>query len=359
MPSPVIIVLGARRIHRVAAGGNGPNSISIFTSTGVQTLTTQEYEEAVVNLSPDIAIPLSDLTEMAKTPTTKRAMRMVERTEDWVKAWLDSNDLGAALTASGTATFAPVLPLPYSMQWEYLEHLSEDYAGAINGLALYAVDVLPDLREYPNLLPLPRLSLDAPATPHQLLRQVSLGVDVFLLPFLNAISDAGIALSFAFPPPEPATIAATEGLRTLPLGIDMWSPEHKAAVAPLRDGCGCYACTAHHRAYLHHLLQAREMLGWTLLQIHNHAVLEAFFAGVRAALAEGEAVFETLRDRFGAVYEPELPEGTGSRPRARGYHFKSEGGDEKINKAPWGKLNGNGSNKDTADVVMPDTPVAP
>ena len=352
-------MLGARRVQRVAAGGNGPKSVSIFTSTGVQTLTTQEYEEAVLNLSPDIAIPLSDLTEMTSTPSPKRAMRMADRTEDWVRAWLDNDNLGAALTASGTATFAPVLPIPYSMQWEYLEHLSEDYADAIQGLALYGVDVLPDLREHPNLLALPRLSLDAPATPHQILRQVSLGVDVFLIPFLNAISDAGIALSFTFPPPEPDTIAAANGHRTLPLGIDLWSPEHKAAVAPLQEGCGCYACTAHHRAYLHHLLQAREMLGWTLLQIHNQAVLEAFFAGVRAALAEGETVFEALCDRFGAVYEPELPEGTGSRPRARGYHFKSEGGEEKINKAPWGKLNGNGSNKDTGDFVMVDMPVAP
>ncbi len=151
---------------------------------------------------------------------------------------------------------------------------------AIKGLALYDVDVLPDLKQYPSLLPLPRLSLDAPATPHQLLRQISLGADIFLVPFLNSLSDAGIALTLLSPPESGASLSEG-GSRILPLGIDLSSTEHRAAVAPLQEGCACYACTQHHRAYVNHLLQAREMLGWTLLQIHNHAVLDRFFAGVR------------------------------------------------------------------------------
>jgi queuine tRNA-ribosyltransferase accessory subunit len=103
------------------------------------------------------------------------------------------------------------------------------------------------------------------------------------------------------------------------------------------------------------------MLGWTLLQMHNHAVADAFFAGVRGALAEGPAAFAAATDRFGALYDPELPAGTGTRPRARGYHFKSVGGDEKINKPAFrAKLKDDElESKNPEDVDMIETPLVP
>ncbi|KAJ2963355.1 hypothetical protein NQ176_g10865 [Zarea fungicola] len=75
------------------------------------------------------------------------------------------------------------------------------------------------------------------------------------------------------------------------------------------------------------------MLGWSLLQIHNHHVMYEFFNGVRAALQDG--TFEAASGGFSDAYEAQFPEGTGERPRARGYHFKSEAGQEKINKSTW------------------------
>jgi queuine tRNA-ribosyltransferase len=77
------------------------------------------------------------------------------------------------------------------------------------------------------------------------------------------------------------------------------------------------------------------MLGWNLLQIHNHYVVDMFFRGIRAELKKGLDNFEEQRRKFLAAYVPELPEGTGERPRARGYHFKSEAGQDKINKSTW------------------------
>jgi queuine tRNA-ribosyltransferase len=77
------------------------------------------------------------------------------------------------------------------------------------------------------------------------------------------------------------------------------------------------------------------MLGWNLLQIHNHAILTSFFEGVRAALNESAEKFDELHKKFLTVYEPEVPAGTGVRPRARGYHFKSIAGQTKINEPSW------------------------
>ena len=51
---------------------------------------------------------------------------------------------------------------------------------------------------------------------------------------------------------------------------------------PLEEGCGCYACKNHTRAYIHHLVRANEILGSLLLTHHNETFLikvakEAFY----------------------------------------------------------------------------------
>ncbi|KAK0651607.1 tRNA-guanine(15) transglycosylase-like protein [Cercophora newfieldiana] len=346
MPPSIVTVLAARRIPAVPAPmGNSNKSVSVFTSNGFQAVTTSAYHAAVENLRPDIAVPLADLTLGPITPTSKRALRMAERTDDWLKAWFTDLDSAAVLGPRGIATFAPVLPVSYSIQWEYLERLSEDLVptNQVSGLAIYDPDIVPDmLNDYANLTPLPRLSLAPPATPQHILRQIPLGLDIFVLPFINAVSDSGIAMTFTFPPPSDEPPLREDGTRTLPLGIDLSSPTHKTSLAPLSPNCTCYACTKHHAAYIHHLLSAREMLGWTLLQTHNHAVMSSFFASIRATLAEGQPAFNDAVRRFRRIYDPEFPAGTGERPRARGYQFKTEHGDKKINKPAWGKLEDEG-----------------
>lgn len=54
---------------------------------------------------------------------------------------------------------------------------------------------------------------------------------------------------------------------------------------PLVDGCGCYCCRNHQRAYLHHLLVTNELLAGVLLMIHNTAHYHSFFGALREALA--------------------------------------------------------------------------
>lgn len=346
MPSHILTVLGARRHPAINSPvGNTKEAISIFTSTGFQTLTNADYHRAVDTVKPDIAIPLADMTYArsnafpeTKRRTTitssKRQLRMVERTEDWLNEFFEleaplENDSNQA---NRPAVFAPLLPVSYATQWEYFNLLEQDLAPKLSGLAVYDVDILPDLENHKSLIPLPRLSLDYTASPREVLRQIHLGIDLFTVSFLNGISDAGIALSFTFPPPPPDP---NSNNATLPLGINMWSPTHATSLDPLLPSCPCYTCTHHHKAFLTHLLNAKEMLGWTLLQTHNYQVIADFFAGIRTSIAAGN--FEQDYDAFFLAYESELPAGTGTRPRARGYHFKSRGGDDKINPPAWEK----------------------
>jgi queuine tRNA-ribosyltransferase len=56
---------------------------------------------------------------------------------------------------------------------------------------------------------------------------------------------------------------------------------------PLDASCHCLACRQHSRAYLHHLIRAEELLGRTLLSLHNLTHLIRFTTAMARAIAEG------------------------------------------------------------------------
>jgi queuine/archaeosine tRNA-ribosyltransferase len=63
---------------------------------------------------------------------------------------------------------------------------------------------------------------------------------------------------------------------TTPL-IDIQDVKYKNDSSPLLQGCLCYACKNHIRAYIHHLAIAKELLCEILLFVHNlHHILEWF-----------------------------------------------------------------------------------
>jgi len=60
---------------------------------------------------------------------------------------------------------------------------------------------------------------------------------------------------------------------------------------PIDAGCTCYTCQHFSRAYLRHLIVAKEMLAATLLSIHNLHTLVRLAQAMRQAIREGR--FET------------------------------------------------------------------
>jgi queuine tRNA-ribosyltransferase len=58
----------------------------------------------------------------------------------------------------------------------------------------------------------------------------------------------------------------------------------KEDLRPLDEGCPCYTCSNFSRAYLNHLIKAREMLGYILLSLHNITELVRFTDRVREAI---------------------------------------------------------------------------
>jgi queuine tRNA-ribosyltransferase accessory subunit len=323
IPNDTVLLLAPRRVPPVACpAANTDQSISILTSVGFRRLESEDYVEATRKLLPDIVVGIADVAS-GKGTGKKRIEKMGDRTSVWTRELVDgliadpdgnadeqmvANSASEARKISHPAVFAPILPIERGEQAYYLEELSENMIEKISGLAVYDSSVTVDLPE--GFATLPRLSLDEPANPHSVLREISLGIDIFVLPFVGEATDAGISLDFSFPSPTDVSQGHSP---QRPLGINMWDVGHARDISPLREGCRCYACRKHHRAYIQHLLAAKEMLGWVLLQIHNLAIMDEFFSAIRASIARG--TFDVDMNTFEHAYERELPEQTGQGPR--------------------------------------------
>ena len=73
---------------------------------------------------------------------------------------------------------------------------------------------------------------------------------------------------------------------------------------------GCYACRHYTRAYLRHLIAAKEILAATLISIHNLYTLEELVRQARQAILEGR--YQQFAENFLTNYRPQ-PENK-SRP---------------------------------------------
>lgn len=300
-----LLVLGPRRHPPVPArAANTNTSIAIQTALGFGTLESDDYVEAVQKLEPDIILGLADY-EYLKVPGVKRLEKMGDRTLAWTHAMI------AGLEANGdgpskAAFFAPVLPIEAGQQFYYLDELQADLADHVSGLTIYdaaSIDAIPARMRH-----LPRCALTDLSGPHDTLDQIALGVDLFIPSFIGNATDAGLGLTFTFP--HPGDIQ--RGQR-LDMGVNLWSTAYISDVAPIVDKCECYACKNHHRAYIRHLLDAKEMLAWVLLQIHNYHVMDVFFASVRQSIANGN--FKNDHGLFEKAYQRELPSTSGQGPR--------------------------------------------
>ncbi|MCB9521252.1 MAG: tRNA guanosine(34) transglycosylase Tgt [Myxococcales bacterium] len=56
---------------------------------------------------------------------------------------------------------------------------------------------------------------------------------------------------------------------------------------PIDEGCRCYTCMTHSRAYVHHLIRAGEVYGIRLTTLHNLTYYQDVVRGAREAVLEG------------------------------------------------------------------------
>lgn len=72
--------------------------------------------------------------------------------------------------------------------------------------------------------------------------------------------------------------------------MNMFNKKFEKDMEPLAKGCGCPACKKYSRAYIRHLLKAKEMLGMRLCVQHNLYYFNNLMTEIRDALDKGEFV---------------------------------------------------------------------
>jgi queuine tRNA-ribosyltransferase len=120
-------------------------------------------------------------------------------------------------------------------------------------------------------------------TPAQLVELVARGVDMFDCVLPTRVARNGTAFT------RKGTFSIKGGAV-------------KSDFGPIEEGCACFACRNHTRAYIRHLLNVNEITGLKLVSVHNSWFYMKLMQDIRAHLDAG--TFGEFRREFIANYVP-------------------------------------------------------
>lgn len=148
---------------------------------------------------------------------------------------------------------------------------SLDFPGyAIGGLSVgeSKMDMLKSIEVVNGILPRqkPRYLMGV-GTPFDLLEGIRRGVDMF---------DCVL----------PTRLARHHAAQTMYGRLNLANSAYSLDERPIDEQCGCYTCAHFSRAYLRHLVVAKEMLAATLLSIHNIYTLVELSQQIRQSIIE-------------------------------------------------------------------------
>ncbi|MEQ8689460.1 MAG: tRNA guanosine(34) transglycosylase Tgt [Pseudomonadales bacterium] len=120
-------------------------------------------------------------------------------------------------------------------------------------------------------------------TPQDLVRGVSLGVDMFdcVMPTRNGRN---------------GYLFTSKGI------VKIRNAQYREDQGPVDEQCSCYTCENFSRAYLHHLDKCGEMLGGMLMTEHNLHYYHALMSQLRASIETG--TFRTLVETLHKDWNP-------------------------------------------------------
>jgi queuine tRNA-ribosyltransferase len=89
--------------------------------------------------------------------------------------------------------------------------------------------------------------------------------------------------------------------------INLFNAQFEADAKPIEEGCQCPTCKNYSRAYVRHLLKAKEMLGMRLCVLHNLYFYNHLMEDIRGAIDEGRySAFKKERLDMLKVYDKKI-----------------------------------------------------
>jgi queuine tRNA-ribosyltransferase len=216
------------------------------------------------NLGADIIMAFDECSDPNDRAYSKVAM---ERTHQWAERSL------AAHKRAGQALFGIIQGgIDPGLRTESAEYIS---SLPFEGIAIGGLSVGESKEQMMRILDLvlPLLPEDKPrylmgvGTPEDLIEGMRRGVDIFdcVLPTRLARHNAAFS---------------AEGR------LNLMNAAFARDERPIDESCDCYTCCTFSRAYLRHLIVAREFLAGTLLSIHNLHALIALVSECRRYISE-------------------------------------------------------------------------
>ncbi|XP_077480804.1 queuine tRNA-ribosyltransferase accessory subunit 2 [Stigmatopora argus] len=290
---------------RSPTGYTTNKTVSVWGSGGRIELTAAKFMDLQKLVRPDCYVSMADGETWQDNTSRKRVRKSVERTlahlDECLLVHQKSQELNEA-ALFGAVEGGDVLEERVRSARETAKRPVAGFC--LDGLQTGRVEaamrsqiIAAVIGELPEEKP--RL-VQGVGRPDEVLACVEGGVDLFegFFPFL--VTERGCALCFHFDiandpescdPTTPSEDRAEkpngedDPTRVTPFEMDLKDKRYRDDLRPLVDGCGCYCCRNHQRAYVHHLLATNELLAGVLLTLHNTAHYLAFFAALREALA--------------------------------------------------------------------------
>ncbi|KAK4421871.1 Queuine tRNA-ribosyltransferase accessory subunit [Sesamum alatum] len=270
---------------------------SFETPCGRLLIKPVQYMEMISSMKPNMWATLAD--EVPAWVSEKRNRTSVDRTVRWLDECITSN---VAANAGG-AVFGSIVG---GSKIEERKRCAQEVAKRdVSGFCIGGFGLGESMDERPALLNAITESLpqDKPRQicglelPEEVLQGVAAGVDLFDSTYIYHLTLGGFALTF----PSDDIAKCYSGEQLCDNGTDGTKINLKATVyrkdtSPILEGCKCYTCQNHTKAYINHLFNVHEMLAQILLEIHNTHHYLGFFRVVREAIKRG--TFQEFRQNF-------------------------------------------------------------
>ncbi|KAL3621579.1 hypothetical protein CASFOL_036491 [Castilleja foliolosa] len=262
---------------------------SFETPYGRLLINPQKYMEMIFALKPNMWATLAD--EVPSWVTEKRNRASVDRTLRWLDDCLKSS----FANNTGEAVFGTIVG---GSKIEERKRCAQEVSKRkVSGFCLGGFGLGECMDERPSILSAITEILpdDKPrqicglGLPEEVLQGVAAGVDLFDSTYIYHLTLGGFALTF---PLEEIGRHGNDYQLCDTTGGDSTKINLKATIyrkdtSPIIEGCKCYTCQNHTKAYINHLFNVHEMLAQILLEIHNTHHYIGFFHAIREAIKGG------------------------------------------------------------------------
>ncbi|XP_071689690.1 uncharacterized protein [Rutidosis leptorrhynchoides] len=276
------------------ASSSNKHGASFETPCGRFLVKPVEYMKMITSMKPDVWVSIAD--EVPASVNAKRNKASVDRTIKWLDDCISLKSTDGALFGSIVGACSVEERLRCAQEVAK-RNVSGYYIGGFGlGDSIDERSTLLNAVTYCLPKEKPR-QVCGLGLPEEVLQGVAAGIDLFDSTYLYHLTLGGFALTF----PLDGEFKHVSDPRLVAIAGDQTKINLKATVfrkdtSRIVEGCKCYTCQNHTKAYINHLLNVHEMLAPILIEIHNTHHYMSFFRVIREAITEGK--FEEFRQKF-------------------------------------------------------------